>query len=288
MIALVLLVLAQPVTPVKNPGAGDGGTLLNINCVNCSSGSAGTSWFPDGGSIGSVAVTNFPATQPVSGAFFQTTQPVSLTSTTITGSVATTGPLTDTQLRTTPVPVSGTVATGGLTDTQLRATAVPVSGSVTATVASTTITGSVAVTGPLTDTLLRATPVPVSGSVTATVASTTITGSVAVTGSLTDTQLRAAAVPVSLASTTITGTAAVSAAALPLPAGASTSALQTTGNASAASVDAKTPALGQSTASGSRPVVIASDQIINVNIISAQPNPFTPRCNPVRRTGCIP
>ncbi len=38
-----------------------------------------------------------------------------------------TGPLTDTQLRATAVPVSGTVATGGLTDTQLRASAVPVS-----------------------------------------------------------------------------------------------------------------------------------------------------------------
>jgi hypothetical protein len=42
--------------------------------------------------------------------------------------VAVTGPATDTQLRATPLPVSGTVtATGPLTDTQLRATAVPVS-----------------------------------------------------------------------------------------------------------------------------------------------------------------
>lgn len=67
------------------------------------------------------------------------TQPVS-------GTVTATGPLTDTQLRASAVPVSGTVATGGLTDTQLRATAVPVS-------------------GPLTDTQLRATPVPISGTV---------------------------------------------------------------------------------------------------------------------------
>jgi hypothetical protein len=35
------------------------------------------------------------------------------------------GALTDSQLRETPVPVSGTVSTGGLTDVQLRATAVP-------------------------------------------------------------------------------------------------------------------------------------------------------------------
>jgi hypothetical protein len=64
------------------------------------------------------------------------------------GAFAGTG-LTDTQLRATPVPVSGTVSvgtvpvTGPLTDTQLRATAVPVS-------------------GPLTDTQLRASAVPIS------------------------------------------------------------------------------------------------------------------------------
>lgn len=53
----------------------------------------------------------------------------------------------------------------------------------------------------------------------------------------------------------------ISAAALPLPTGASTSALQTTGNASLASIDAGTPAaLGQTTMSASMPVVIASDQ----------------------------
>jgi hypothetical protein len=69
---------------------------------------------------GSVAVTGtfWQATQPVSGTFWQATQPVS-------GTVTATGPLTDTQLRATPVPVSG---------------------SVTATVASTTITGTVAAT----------------------------------------------------------------------------------------------------------------------------------------------
>lgn len=46
---------------------------------------------------------------------------------------AITQPLTDTQLRATPVPVSGTVATGGLTDAQLRASAVPISGTVAVT-----------------------------------------------------------------------------------------------------------------------------------------------------------
>lgn len=62
---------------------------------------------------------------PVTGTFWQATQPVSGT---ITANTGLTQPLTDTQLRATPVPVSGTVTatTGGLTDTQLRASAVPV------------------------------------------------------------------------------------------------------------------------------------------------------------------
>jgi hypothetical protein len=45
-----------------------------------------------------------------------------------------------------------------------------------------------------------------------------------------------------------------------LPTGASTSALQTTGNTSLSNIDTKTPALGQTTMVGSTPVVIASNQ----------------------------
>ncbi|MBA3841052.1 MAG: hypothetical protein H0X39_00255 [Actinobacteria bacterium] len=51
------------------------------------------------------------------------------------------GPLTDTQLRATPVPVSGTLGSTGLTDTQLRASAVAV-GSVTLAQDSTVSTGN--------------------------------------------------------------------------------------------------------------------------------------------------
>lgn len=66
----------------------------------------------------------------------------------VTGSVAVTGPLTDAELRAVAVPVSGTffqatqpvsgtvTATGPVTDAQLRATAVPVSGTVTANLAA--------------------------------------------------------------------------------------------------------------------------------------------------------
>ncbi len=69
---------------------------------------------------GRLKVDGSGVTQPVSGTFWQTTQPVS-------------GPLTDAQLRAVAVPVSGTFwqatqpVSGPLTDTQLRASAVPIS-----------------------------------------------------------------------------------------------------------------------------------------------------------------
>jgi hypothetical protein len=88
--------------------------------------------------------------------------------------------------------------------------------------------------------------------------------SLAVTGPLTDAELRAAAVP-------------ISAAALPLPSGGASSALQTTGNASLAAIDAdldvalstrladatftgRINTLGQKSMANSTPVVLASDQ----------------------------
>lgn len=52
----------------------------------------------------------------------------------------------------------------------------------------------------------------------------------------------------------------VSAASLPLPTGAATSALQTTGNTSLGSIDTKTPSLGQAAMASSVPVTIASNQ----------------------------
>lgn len=58
-----------------------------------------------------------------------------------------------------------------------------------------------------------------------------------------------------------TGTQAISAASLPLPSGASTSALQTTGNTSLSNIDSKIPALGQALAAASTPVVLPAAQI---------------------------
>jgi hypothetical protein len=88
------------------------------------------------------------------------------------------GGLTDSELRATPVAVSGSVMantglTQPLTDVQLRATPVAVSGSVTA---------NTGLTQPLTDVQLRATPVAVSG---------TVTANTGLVQPLTDVQLRA-------------------------------------------------------------------------------------------------
>jgi len=145
----------------------------------------------------------------------------------VSGNVAVTGPLTDTQLRATPVPVSGTVSvgtvpvTGPLTDTQLRASAVPVS---LASVPSHAVTnaGTFAVQA---DTELGSAVAVGDGVATPTapivyagnilfngttwdrfrgdvangldVDVTRVSGTVAVSGPLTDTQLRATAVPIS-------------------------------------------------------------------------------------------
>ena len=86
-----------------------------------------------------------------------------------------------------------TIATGPLTDTELRATPVPITGTVTATPTGTqdvnlVSTISVPVTGPLTDTQLRATPVPISGSVSTTplsASSSTVTQITSVIGNQT-------------------------------------------------------------------------------------------------------
>lgn len=56
---------------------------------------------------------------------------------------------------------------------------------------------------------------------------------------------------------------------LPLPTGASTSALQTTGNASLASIDTKTPALGQALAASSVPVVLTAAQLTTLTPLTS-------------------
>lgn len=144
----------------------------------------------DIGANGLSSPVNASNPMPVTGAFFQATQPVS-------------GPLTDAALRASPVPVSGAFfqatqpVSGPLTDTQLRAAAVPVSG--------TFFQSTQPVSGPLTDAQLRAAAVPVSGPLTdSQLRATAVSVSGAffqatqpVSGPLTDAELRASAVPIS-------------------------------------------------------------------------------------------
>lgn len=89
-----------------------------------------------------------PGTIPVSGTFWQATQPVS-----ISGTVPVSGPLTDAQLRASPLGVSGAF---------YQATQ-PVSGTFWQATQPVSISAAVTVSGPLTDIQLRATAVPVSG-----------------------------------------------------------------------------------------------------------------------------
>ncbi len=76
----------------------------------------------------------------------------------------------------------------------------------------------------------------------------------------------AASVAVNIASDQ---TVPVSAASLPLPSGAATSALQTTGNTSLASIDSKTPALGQALAGSSVPVVLTAAQLTTLTPLTS-------------------
>lgn len=107
--------------PGRTVDADTGAGTVNVQGVNLLKRAAGGP-VETGTSVDPLRIDPTGTTaQPVTGTFFQATQPVS-------------GPLTDVQLRATPVPVSGTVTVNvGLTDAQLRATPVPVSGTVAAT-----------------------------------------------------------------------------------------------------------------------------------------------------------
>lgn len=188
----------------------------------------------------------------VDGVFFQTTQPVSIAAT-----VAVSGPLTDTQLRATPVPVSGTIAatqSGTWTTTVTQATGTNLhtvidSGTITLPTGASTsalqTTGNSSLSSIDTKTpalgqalMAASTPVVIASNQSAVPVSGTFFQSIQ---------------PVSQSGTwninNISGT-------ISLPTGASTSALQTTGNTSLASIDAGIPtALGSTSSVNSMPVV---------------------------------
>jgi hypothetical protein len=234
-----------------------------------------------------VSGTFWQATQPVSGTFWQATQPVSAASLPLPSGAATSAKQPALGTAGTPsadvltvqgvtsmtaLKVDGSAVTqpvsGPVTDTQLRATALPVSGTfwpatqpVSGTVTANAGTGTMAVSGtfwqatqpvsgPLTDTQLRATALPVSGTfwqatqpvsgtffqatqpVSGTVTANAGTGTMAVSGPLTDTQIRATALPVSGTVTANIGTAGTLALDATLTGG--TAKARVSGNAGAA------------------------------------------------------
>lgn len=163
------------------------------------------------------------------------------------GEIGVVGPLTDAELRATPVPVDGP-----LTDAELRASAVPVSGPLTDAELRAT---AVPVSGPLTDAELRASAVPVSA------ASLPLPSGAATETTLSSIDTKTPALVSGRVPVDGSGvTQPISAASLPLPTGAATSANQTTANSSLSSIDGKFGSLGQKAMAGSAPVVIASDQ----------------------------
>lgn len=108
-------------------------------------------------------------------------------------SIAVTGPLTDAQLRATPVPVSGTVSTGGLTNAELRASAVPISA------ASLPLPAGAATLAGQTQPGVDIGDVTINNAVGAGAVNIQDGGnSITVDGPLTDTQLRAADVKITL------------------------------------------------------------------------------------------
>lgn len=87
------------------------------------------------------------------------------------------------------------------------------------------------------------------------------------------------ALHVSLAETSVTQP--VSAASLPLPSGAATSANQSTEIASLASIDGKTPALGQALAASSVPVVLTAAQVTTLTSTVSQASTTSGQSGPL-------
>lgn len=118
-LTLGLAVLADtppPGTVKAKMYSGDGNTAVNVTGgsmnVNVTGGSGLTTSVNQGAAgVAAWLVDGSAHTQPVSGTFWQATQPVSgtLTCNAGTGTLAVSGPLTDAQLRATPVPISGTI-----------------------------------------------------------------------------------------------------------------------------------------------------------------------------------
>lgn len=296
----------MPATTTVRITTADGGWAIPVTCDNCS-GVVGVNILDAGAPLNINPPASLPLPSGASTAARQDTGNASLSS--IDGktpALASGRVPVDGSGVTQPVSISSmpsTPVTGPVTDTQLRASVVPVyvdGGTITATQGTTPWV----VSGPLSDTQLRANVVPVyvdGGTLNVTqgtspwvisasnldVALSTRTKpadqqhviidtipSTAVTGPLTDTQLRASAVPVS-------GT--VSLSSTPLPTGAATD--------STLSQLLDGGVLARGLTPGGQGVAVAVTPAGAVYVVTSpsQPlNPFLARCNAVRRFNCQP
>jgi hypothetical protein len=266
------------------------------------------------GSVVSATVTNFPSVYPVTGTFWQATQPVSIASTVITSSTGTVPTLITNSILTT----SGTVSFNGIqpvsaTISNLVATSSTISNLVTtsgtisfngiqpvsATISnlvstSSTISNTVAISNSALTSIDNKTPslgqalmansspvviasnqstIPVSSTGTAITSGTVIFNGTQPVSATIGNLVSTSSTISNLVSTSSTisnlvatsGTVSFNGAQtvnLGTIGTAATAANQTTGNSSLSSIDTKTPALGQTTMTGSTPVVIASNQTV--------------------------
>lgn len=116
-----------------------------------------------------------------------------------------------------------------------------------------TLPGTVAVTGTVTANIGTTNGLALDTSVNSLLKPTSTLAAVTTLGGITNT--------VNVAGTFFQSIQPVSVSTLPLPTGASTLTAQSTGNASLASIDTKTPALGQALAAGSTPIVLTAIQL---------------------------
>jgi hypothetical protein len=222
----------QPVSGTVTVVQPTGSSLHTVVDSGTITANAGSGTFTVAGTVtanagtGTFTVDASGHTVPVSGTFFQATQPVSGTVTANAGTgnftvAQSSGANLHVNVDNFPAtqPVSGTVAVTQSTSPWV------VSGAVTANAGSGTFT--------------------VAGTVTANAGTGTFT--VDASGH----------------------TVPISAVSLPLPTGASTSALQTTGNTSLSSIDSKTPALGQALAAASVPVVLTAAQLTTLTPLTS-------------------
>jgi hypothetical protein len=210
---------------------------------------------------GTVSVLNFPATQAVTGTFYQATQPISAASlplptgaSTAANQTTAIGHLANISSQT--ADVSGAIVADGDPANGNFVQIAGVDGSGNAQALKTTTGGLLEInvlsapTTAVTGTFWQATQ-PVSlASVPLATNAATAAYQASIDATLTSLNGKVTAVN--------TGAVVVSSSAL--PSGAATSAKQDTGNTSVASIDTKTPSLGQATMANSSPVVIASNQ----------------------------